>query len=85
MVGISSKRGSKVTPQGAIATLRDMNPAELDRKIDELRAEVFHERGIVQTMGMGYVTERSGTIRPLKRLLARALTVKRERENARRD
>jgi ribosomal protein L29 len=58
-----------------------MNDEELEKRIGELRVEIVQERIDKELYGMGYTREGRGAIRPLKRDLARALTVQNERRN----
>ncbi len=56
--------------------LRNMPLEELDKTIHELRFELMKERGKVS---VGGVPDNPGRIRELRRTIARALTIKRER------
>jgi len=58
--------------------LRDLEPAELDKRIAELRKELF---GLRFSNATGELDDTAGLGRT-KRDLARALTVKRQRERS---
>lgn len=73
--------GGTETRTALVSSFRDMNDRELDDKIQEIRSEIFIEKASASTFGMGYSEKGSGTLRQLKRDLARALTVKSERKN----
>lgn len=66
-----------------VASLRDMNPRELEDKISDLRGEICLETGIARMYGMSYAEKGKGGVamlRLLKRELARALTIQQERK-----
>jgi len=61
--------------------IRDMNPSEMESKLDELRFELARERALLAT---GSAPENPGRIRELKRTIARLSTIINQ-TNTRRD
>jgi len=58
-----------------IKEIREMNPEERSRKLEELRDELMHERGVA---AMGGAPTSPGRIRQLRISIARLLTVANE-------
>jgi large subunit ribosomal protein L29 len=57
---------------------REMNPAMLEQKLEELSTELNSERG---TVASGGKASNPGRIRELRRTIARLLTIDRESQN----
>ncbi len=55
--------------------IREMTPEERERKLNELRRELMHEKGIA---AMGGAPVSPGKLRALKKQIARILTVMNE-------
>ena len=58
-----------------IKQIREMKPEEVNKKISELRLELFKEMGNVK---MGRPIKNPGRIKELRRTISRLLTVKKE-------
>ncbi|MFP3871945.1 MAG: 50S ribosomal protein L29 [Candidatus Natronoplasma sp.] len=58
--------------------IRDMDRSEREEKLEELRDELLHEKGVA---AMGGAPESPGKISTIKRNIARILTVVNEEKN----
>ncbi len=58
--------------------IRDMDPTEREEKLEELRDELFHEKGVA---AMGGAPESPGRISTIKKNIARIMTIMNEEEN----
>ena len=63
-------------PQLKADEIRDMDETEIREKLNELRDELLHERGVA---AMGGAPESPGRIRAIKTNIARILTVMNEK------
>ncbi|MBW6461558.1 MAG: 50S ribosomal protein L29 [DPANN group archaeon] len=55
--------------------IRDMNAEDRNKKIDELKLELFKEKGKID---VGGVSDNPGRISEIKRTIARILTIQKE-------
>jgi large subunit ribosomal protein L29 len=60
--------------------IRDLTEEEMDRRLSELRAELFKLRGVSKAGG---AVENPGRIREIRKTIARILTVQAERRKGR--
>ncbi|MBS3817188.1 MAG: 50S ribosomal protein L29 [Candidatus Thermoplasmatota archaeon] len=58
--------------------IRDMDESEREEKLEELRDELLHEKGVA---AMGGAPESPGRISTIKKTIARILTVINEEKN----
>ncbi len=65
-------------PQLKPDEIRDMEPEERKDKLEELRDELLHEKGVA---AMGGAPESPGRIRAIKSNIARILTIMNEMED----
>ncbi len=63
-----------------VAALRDMDLPEIDAEIARMRGELFHERNRAAMLKNEYSRDGDARKRELQRDLARALTIRGERE-----
>lgn len=55
--------------------IRELSPEDLDKKLEELKTDLFKERS---TMAIQGAPENAGRVRELRRTIARLLTIKEE-------
>jgi large subunit ribosomal protein L29 len=61
--------------------IREMSPGEMKKKLEELRDELMHERGVA---AMGGAPTSPGKIRQLRISIARILTLENQQRGVRR-